>query len=131
MEFPGGSAVKNPPANAGDTSLSPRWWRSPGEGNDNPLQYFAWEIPRTEEPGRSWSMESQRIRHDLATKQHRNKDARQVLNKYLWNRWMMSGERQNPEWGRLTGFNVMRGWKDVMNRPSSIGKNGLALLKNL
>ena len=31
--------VKNPPANAGDTSLIPGLGRSPGEGNDNPLQY--------------------------------------------------------------------------------------------
>jgi len=25
--------------------------RSPGEENSNPLQYFAWEVPWTEEPG--------------------------------------------------------------------------------
>ena len=31
--------VKNPPANAGDMSLIPESGRSPGEGNDNPLQY--------------------------------------------------------------------------------------------
>ena len=31
--------VKNPPANAGDAGLIPGWGRSPGEGNDNPLQY--------------------------------------------------------------------------------------------
>ena len=31
--------VKNPPANAGDISLIPGLKRSPGEGNDNPLQY--------------------------------------------------------------------------------------------
>ena len=34
--------VKNPPANAGDlrnASSIPRSERSPGEGNDNPLQY--------------------------------------------------------------------------------------------
>ena len=30
--------VKNPPANTGDTGLIPRWRRSPGEGNGNPLQ---------------------------------------------------------------------------------------------
>ena len=39
MSLPGGSAVKNPPANAGDTGLIPGSGRSPGEGNDNPLQY--------------------------------------------------------------------------------------------
>ena len=54
MDFPGGSVVKNPPANAGDTGGGgsvPGSGRSSGEGNDNPLQYFAWEIPWTEEPG--------------------------------------------------------------------------------
>ena len=31
--------VRNPPANAGDVGLIPGSGRSPGEGNDNPLQY--------------------------------------------------------------------------------------------
>ena len=37
--FPDGSVVKNPPANAEDTSLIPELGRSPGEGNGNPFQY--------------------------------------------------------------------------------------------
>ena len=37
--FPGGSEVKNPPANAGDTSSIPDLERSTGEGHGNPLQY--------------------------------------------------------------------------------------------
>ena len=40
--FPGGSAVKNPPASAGDAGevgSIPGLGRSPGEGNGNPLQY--------------------------------------------------------------------------------------------
>ena len=39
MGFPGGSAVKNPPANAGDVGSIPESGRSPGEGNGNPLRY--------------------------------------------------------------------------------------------
>ena len=39
LGFPGDSAVKNPPANAGDTSSIPGSGRSLGEGNGNPLQY--------------------------------------------------------------------------------------------
>ena len=35
MSFPGGLAVKNPPANAGDSV--PESGRSSGEGNGNPL----------------------------------------------------------------------------------------------
>ena len=50
--FPGSSVVKNLPANAGDAGLIPGLRRSPGEGNDTPLQYAAWEIPWTEEPAR-------------------------------------------------------------------------------
>ena len=41
--FPGGSVVKNPPANAGDTVLIPGLGRLPGEGNGNILQYFCLE----------------------------------------------------------------------------------------
>ena len=37
--FTGGSAVKNPPTNAGDTGLILELGRSSGEGHDNPLQY--------------------------------------------------------------------------------------------
>ena len=50
--FPGGSVVKNLPTNAGDVSLIPELGRTPGEGNDNPLQYSCLEVPWTEEPGR-------------------------------------------------------------------------------
>ena len=39
MGFPGGSVVKNLPANAGDTGSIPGWGRSPGEENGNPLQF--------------------------------------------------------------------------------------------
>ena len=39
--FPGGSAVKNPPANAGDTGLIPMLGRSPGEGEGNHSNIFA------------------------------------------------------------------------------------------
>ena len=51
LGFLGGSVVKNPPANAGDTGLIP--------GLEDPLEkelathssILAWKIPRTEEPG--------------------------------------------------------------------------------
>ena len=39
MGFPGGSVIKNPPADAGDESLIPGSGRSPGEKKGNPLQY--------------------------------------------------------------------------------------------
>ena len=34
--------MKNPPADAGDAGSIPGLGRSPGEGNDNPLQY-SWQ----------------------------------------------------------------------------------------
>ena len=37
--LPGGSVVKTPPANAGDTGFIPGLGRSLREGNGNPLQY--------------------------------------------------------------------------------------------
>ena len=45
MGFPGGSVVKNPPANAGDLGLISGSGRSPGGRNGNPLQYFCLENP--------------------------------------------------------------------------------------
>ena len=43
--FPGGSVVKNPPANAGDAGSIPGLGRYPGGGVGNPLQYFCLENP--------------------------------------------------------------------------------------
>ena len=67
--FPGGSEVKNQPANGGDVGLIPGSERSPREGMAVLSSILAWEIPWTEEPGRLQSMGSQRVGHDLATKQ--------------------------------------------------------------
>jgi len=44
-DFPGGSVVKNSPANAGDLDSILGLGRSPGEGNGNPLQYSCLEDP--------------------------------------------------------------------------------------
>ena len=43
--FLGGSAVKNPPANAGDVGSIPGLGGSPGGGNGNPLQCPCLENP--------------------------------------------------------------------------------------
>ena len=48
MGFPGSSAAKNLPANAGDagdTGLIPGLGKSPGEGNNFPLQYSCLRNP--------------------------------------------------------------------------------------
>ena len=43
MGFPGGSVVKNTPANAGDVGSVPGSGKTPEEGNGNPLQYSCLE----------------------------------------------------------------------------------------
>ena len=65
---PGGAVTKNPLA------MQETWVQALGQ--EDPLEMemathssiLAWEIPWIEEPGRLWSMGSQRVRHDLATK---------------------------------------------------------------
>jgi len=47
--FPGGTVVKNSPANAGHVGSIPGWGRSPGGGNGNPLQYYLPENPMDRE----------------------------------------------------------------------------------
>ena len=55
--------VKNPPTNAGDAGSIPGSGRSPGGGNDNPLQYSYLENS-IEEPGELQSIGSQRVGYD-------------------------------------------------------------------
>ena len=65
--FPGGSAVKNPPA---VKEMQEMWVRSLGqkdpvdEGMATDSSILAWRIPWTEEPKGVWSMGSQRVRCD-------------------------------------------------------------------
>ena len=62
--FPAGSDGRESTCSAGSPGLIPGLGRSPGGGNDNPLQYIlAWRTPRTEEIGRLQSMGLQRVRH--------------------------------------------------------------------
>ena len=56
MGLPGGSVVKNSPANAGDVSSIPGSGRSLGKEMATHSSILAWEIPWTEEPGRLQSM---------------------------------------------------------------------------
>ena len=65
MGFPGGSVVKNPPTNAGDTGSIPGLGRSPGELATH-SSILPWEIPWTEEPGGLQSMGSQKNRTQLS-----------------------------------------------------------------
>ena len=62
--FPGGAVLKNLPANAGDAGSVPGLGRFLGVGDGNLLQFHAWKIPLTEEPGGLQSRGSQRVGHD-------------------------------------------------------------------
>ena len=81
--FPSDTVVKNLPANAEDVLIEMRVWSL---GWEDPLEkemethssILAWRIPWTEKPGGLQSMGSQRLGHNLATKQ-------QQL--HTWGKW--------------------------------------------
>ena len=77
MGFPGASAAENLPAK--QETLIWSLCREDALEKEMATQssILAWEIPWTEELGRLYSRESQRVKHDLATKQKR-----QLFNKY-------------------------------------------------
>ena len=67
--YPGDSVVKNPPANAGDSGSIPGLGRPLEKEITTHSSILAWNVPWTEEPGGLQYMGSQRVGHDLATKQ--------------------------------------------------------------
>ena len=70
--FPGGSMVKNLPANVGDTDLIPGWGRSPGEGNGNSLQYSCLEKCHGQRNLAGYSpWGHKRVTHNLVTEQQK------------------------------------------------------------
>ena len=68
-DFPGGSVVKNSPANSVDPGSVPGLKRSLGERNGKLLLYSCLGIPMDRRSHGLQSMGSQRVEHDLATKQ--------------------------------------------------------------
>ena len=69
MGFPGGLAVKNPPAMRETQVQSLDQEDCLEKEMATHTSILAWEIPWTEEPGGLQSVGLQRIRHDLATQQ--------------------------------------------------------------
>ena len=81
--FPGGSAIKNLPANAGDAGSIRGSGKSPGEGNGNPLQYSCLRNPM--DKGSWWATvhELQRAGHNLVSD---NKHDLFFIDKFrIWN----------------------------------------------
>ena len=68
--FPGGSEVKESACNAEDLGSIPGSWRSPGEGNGNPLQYSCLENPMDRGIWQATVNGVARIGYNLATKRH-------------------------------------------------------------
>ena len=64
LGFSGVSVGKQSACNAGDLDLIPRWERSPGERNGNPLQYSCLDSMDREEPGRPQFTGLQRVGHN-------------------------------------------------------------------
>ena len=66
LGFPGGTEVKNPPANTGDVGLIPRLGRSLEEemATHSSPTILPWEIAQREESGRLQSTGSQRVSYD-------------------------------------------------------------------
>ena len=62
--FPGGSALKDPPAIAGGVGLLPGSGRPPGEEMATHCSILAWEIPRTENLTGYSQVGCKRVRHD-------------------------------------------------------------------
>ena len=60
-DFPGGSVVKNPPANAGDVGWIPGLGKTPGGGYGNPLQYSCLGIPINRGTWQSMGLQKNRI----------------------------------------------------------------------
>ena len=58
MGFPGGSVVKNSPANTGNVGSIPGLGRSPGEGNGNTLLYSCLGNPMD---GEAWNVTVHRV----------------------------------------------------------------------
>ena len=71
MGFPGGSAVKNLPANAGDVGSVQGQEDSLGKGNGNPLQYFCLGNPMDRGAWRATNYGVSKSGHNLATEQTR------------------------------------------------------------
>ena len=84
-----GSDSKESACSVRDLGSIPVLGRSAGEGNGYYSSSLVWRIPWTEEPGGLQSIESQRVRHDLAhTRAHKSISSHGIspaLGPYIFN----------------------------------------------
>ena len=108
MGFPGHSDDKESAGNAGSNlGLIPHLERSSGRRNGIPSRILAWRIPWTEEPGRLQSTGSQRVGHDLATKQQ-SVDVK--IGGVLW--IIQVSPASSQKWKRAAGVSYTAGFED-------------------
>ena len=119
MGFPGGSVGKNPPAKHKTGVQSWGWEDSLEKEMATHFTVLAWEIPRTEEPGRLQSLGSQRVGHDLVTKQQQQVSQDIRLRSFLPHEYFFTeqfsgirGSKQLPASGMLTCSFIR--WEDIL-----------------
>ena len=92
MGFPHSSVSNKSSWNAGDPGLIIGLWRSPGEGNGNPLQYSCLGNPMDRRSLAGYSPWSRRVGHNLATKPHMGRcNSLGSLTSFLWYVPQLSG----------------------------------------
>ena len=126
--------VKNLPA-LQETQVWFLGWEDPLEkGLTTHSSILAWEIPRTEEPGRLQSMGSQQVWHDLSTKQVMSYILKESTLNIHWKHWCWSSNTlaiwcKEPThwkrpwcWERLKagGEGDNRGWGGWMASPTQM-----------
>ena len=88
LAFPGDSAVKILPANAGtagEAGLIPESGKYSGGGHGKPLQYSCLENPWTEEPGGLQSIGSHQVGHNQSNLAHAQvKYCVRIFSDYYW-----------------------------------------------
>ena len=104
LGFPGGTVVKNLPASAGDTGdlgLIPGSRRSPGVGNDNPLQYSCLGNPM--DRGGWWTTVYRVAKSQTWLSMHAAPTGRIKLKwERLWGRTGLWGKIRNTVWYMLS-----------------------------
>ena len=127
--LPCSSMIKNLPANAGDMGSIPGLGRFSGEGNGNPLQYSCLGNPIDRGASQAiQSMGSQRVGHDLATKEQHRARYCQGIYRYL------SASSHSPETANLAEEKktVLKiGHTQRMFKKQLISCHGMGIKQNL
>ena len=112
--FPGGSGVKNPPANSGDVGLIPGSGRCPGERNGNPLQDSCLRNPMGR--GTWWAIVYGRKELDMTESLN--------INNYIWTLLVGKLVKNLPAMWETSVWSL--GWKDPLKKGTATHSSILA-----